>query len=380
MRTFSRFLLLMLGLSLTSCVLADLANPTAPADFSVTTTVQRPSDKVPPLGAGGWGEQGAVNYAANNWFHGSGNEPVYFRNLWRVTKSGPHWFEIDGPGTDWWGLYASGFLSGATVRIYRLVDKDGQTLPLNKNGDYLDTSKADHVKNVGVTQILPEGAPGFPDGGWVANSYQTVYPIDITRDGNTQATDCYGIENGHTYWYTVKALAGNAASKNANEASAMPLATAQNSPHIVISVTDSFVNRDPFANSDVNFVPAVMDGQAPYRWSLLDAQHAAWMLPDGMKFDPLTGHIYGKYNKAALPAASFILQVTDAAGKSDGRSYTINAPPEKTGAVPDPPTEVSAVAGNGCITITWKPSPSPNVTGYRILRSTAPAAQQESRG
>ena len=216
-----------------------------------------------------------MNYAANNWFHGSGNEPIYYRNLWRVTNCGPHWFEMDGPGNNWWALYASGFLSGATVRIYRLVDKDGQSLPLNAKGDYLDLSKADHVKNVGVTQILPEGSPGFPDGGWVANSYSTVYPIDTIRDGNTQCTDMYGIDNGRTYWYTVQALAGNTASKNSTEVSASPLATQQNAPHIVISVADSFVNRDPFANSPVSFSPAVLGGQAPYTWSLLDAQHAA---------------------------------------------------------------------------------------------------------
>ena len=102
-------------------------------------------------------------------------------------------------------------------------------------------------------------------------------------------------------------------------------------------------------------------------------------LPVGLKFNPQTGQITGKYDKATLPPTTFILQVTDAAGKSDQQTYTINAPAEKAGAVPEPPTEVTATAGNGCITLTWKPSPSPGVTGYRILRSTAPAAQQESR-
>ena len=50
------------------------------------------------------------------------NEPIYWRDLHRIMKLGPGWFEIDGPGTSWWDLRASGFLSGADLRIYRLVD------------------------------------------------------------------------------------------------------------------------------------------------------------------------------------------------------------------------------------------------------------------
>jgi hypothetical protein len=105
--------------------LSAAADPPAPAELVVTTTVARPAEKVPPLGPNGWGGCGAVEWAANNFVRNAGNEPVYWRNLHRVKDCGPGWFEIDGPGTSWWDLWASGFLSGASLRIYRLVDKDG---------------------------------------------------------------------------------------------------------------------------------------------------------------------------------------------------------------------------------------------------------------
>ena len=134
------------------------ADPNAPAEITITNTVLRPREKCPPLGANGWGGCGAVEWAANNFVRDSGNEPIYWRDLHRVMKCGPNWFEIDGPGTSWYDLRASGFLSGADLRIYRLVDKSGKSLPLNKEGNYLDISTADHVMLVGKGRDRPRGA------------------------------------------------------------------------------------------------------------------------------------------------------------------------------------------------------------------------------
>ena len=61
------------------------ANPDAAAEFVITTQVLRPRDKVPALGANDWGRCGAVEWAANNFVHNSGNEPIYWRNLHRVS-------------------------------------------------------------------------------------------------------------------------------------------------------------------------------------------------------------------------------------------------------------------------------------------------------
>ena len=85
------------------------ADPGTPAEFTVTGTVVRPREKVLPVGANTWGRCGAVEWAANNFVHNPGNEPIYWRNLHRARNVGPNWFEIDGPGTSWYDLWASGF-------------------------------------------------------------------------------------------------------------------------------------------------------------------------------------------------------------------------------------------------------------------------------
>ena len=46
--------------------------------------------------------------------------------------------------------------------VFRLVDKAGQGLPLNKDGNYLDVSTADHVMFVGKGRIVPEGQDNLP--------------------------------------------------------------------------------------------------------------------------------------------------------------------------------------------------------------------------
>jgi hypothetical protein len=128
-------------------------DPNASAEFTITDTVLRPRDKLPELAANCWGGVGAVEWAANNFVRNSGNEPIYWRDLHRVMKCGPNWFEIDDPGTSWWDLRASGFLSGADLRINRLVDKAGKSLPLNKEGNYPDVSTGPPPRGVGPLSV-----------------------------------------------------------------------------------------------------------------------------------------------------------------------------------------------------------------------------------
>ena len=118
----------------------------APAEFVVTERVLRTRDQVLPIGVNGFGDCGAINYGANNLVHNPGNEPIEYRRLWRVTAGGPNWCELDGGGASDFAQLGSGFLSGARVRVYRLVDRDGKTLP-RKEG-YIDVAKADHVVRV----------------------------------------------------------------------------------------------------------------------------------------------------------------------------------------------------------------------------------------
>ncbi|MCX5683660.1 MAG: Ig domain-containing protein [Planctomycetota bacterium] len=377
------------------------ANPTAPAEFTITTTVVRPREKVPPIGANTWGRCGAVEWAANNFVRNSGNEPVYWRNLHRVKDCGPNWLEIDGPGTSWYDLWGNGFLSGADLRIYRLVDKDGKPLAPNARGDNIDAAAADRAVFVGKAQIIPAGTKDFPDGGWVANRYAVVYPNAMVRHGNLAATDNSGVENGRTYWYVVVALgAGDAESELSNEASAAPAAGADTLPHLLV-VKDGDPALALKAGAAFDLAPKVCGGQSPLKWEAVDEQGKALALPEGLKLDAATGAISGR-PAADVQDYRLRLKVTDAKGRSDVRAWVINpkpaagapaAPPPQpakgakgkaqpaapSAEKPLPPEDVKAVAGDGCVTLSWKPSPSAGVVGYRIKRSVAPKAKQEMR-
>ena len=363
----------LLTLLLASCIGLDAAghaSPLAPAEFVITGQVLRTSDKVPPLGANDWGGCGAVEWAANNFVRDAGNEPVYWRNLHRVKNCGENWFEIDGPGTTWWDLWGNGFLSGADLRIYRLVDKQGQPLP--PKGDYFDVDKADHVQFVGKATVIPEGAKDFPDGGWIANTYGSPYPSANIRYGNCRVTDASGLENGRVYWYTVVAVGSDGQESDlSNEISVTPAAGADDSPHIMI------VNEDKLpalkAGARFEFTPKAWGGKAPYRWD-------ATGVPQGMAIDPATGKISGATTESK---ADLVLKVTDAAGRSETRSYVLAADAPKGSVAgaqkPAPPQDLAAIPGDGCVTLTWKPSSSSDVAAYRLKRSTAPAARQEQR-
>jgi hypothetical protein len=353
------------------------AGPNAPAEITVTDKVLRPREKLPPLGANDWGGCGAVQWAANNFVHDSGNEPVYWRDLHRVMKCGPNWFEIDGPGTSWWDLRASGFLSGADLRIYRLVDKTGKSLPLNKEGNYLDVSAADHVVLVGKGRIVPEGQDNLPDGGWVCTVYGDVFPNAWIRHGNLRATDTQEPQNGRTYWYVVVGVtADGQETPFSNEVSATPDAGIANRPHLMQLPEDKPLEMKPAQRFE--FAPRVVGGKLPLGWEVVEPAR----LPDGLTLDPTSGAISGS-PKTAVEAMTLRLKVTDSAGRSDVRAWGVNPKPPATKAASKdkllPPSDLKAIAANGLVTLYWKPSPSPGVVSYRLKRSTAPAARQEQR-
>lgn len=357
---------------------AGAADLTPPAVFTVTTNVARPAACVPPLGANGWGGGGGVEWAANNFIQNSGNEPVVWRNLHRVKTCGPGWFEIDGPGTSWYDVWNSGFLSGAGLRIYRLVDKDGHPLPLRPDGSYLDVAAADHAVAIGSGRVIPEGDRDFPEGGWVASTYAAVYPNAWVRHGNLTATDASGAENGRTYWYAVVALTASNVESDAMETSATPDATLPSEPHLMVATTDD-LTPPTLPGVDFDLTPKVAGGQPPYTWRAVNRAGRPVALPAGLHLDVSSGRVTGR-PEASLNNVALRLQVTDVLRRSDVRTWALN-PPTFTddGSKPLPPTDLTARAGNGCVTLSWARSPSSNVIGYRIKRSTVPAARQMQR-
>jgi hypothetical protein len=333
-----------------------------------------PAAKAIPLGANAYGRCGAIEWAANNFVENSGNEPVYWRNLHQVTVAGPGWFEFDGAGTSWWDSWGDGFLSGADVRIYRIVDQVGNSVCTN--GNRPDMSRADHVALVGKTQVLPAGSPGFAQGGWVVTKFGPVQPHTSIRWGNLAATDATSLENGTPYWYSVVACGPDGKnSELAAEVSATPQAGAQDGPHLLpLSQDDALPplrQGTPFS-----VVPKVIAGKPPLAWAL------STPLPGGLQIDPQTGRIFGTPLENAVPNLPLQVVVTDAEGRRDTRRWLFNpTPPEP--ATPgtaklEPPTHLKAVAGDGCVTISWDPSPTPGVV-YSLRRSTRPLAKQENR-
>lgn len=377
--SFGLILCIVLAGLVTSC--AGQARPDAPAEFVVTDHVLRPAEQVPPLGANSWGGCGSIEFAANNFVRNAGNEPIHRREMHRVGKCGPGWFEIDGAGTSSSDLYASGILSGASVRIYRLVDRSGNSLP--PKGTYLDISKADHVIQVGNAQVLHEGSEGFPDGGWVVAKYSTPYPNSNVRQGNFRCTDYNGIVNGRKYFYVVTAQwTGKQESGPSAEVSITPEARAGSPPRIIIhSTEDKLPQLKPGLRFD--FTPKLIGGVPPYRWEVLTKDGQPTGFPASLKLtlNQKTGRIYG-IPSAGATDLKYEMRVTDARGQSDTRWYVIN-PRAEPAADPKgkllPPTDLTLEAGDGFVTLSWKPSPSSGVTGYRVKRSPVPAARQEQR-
>jgi Putative Ig domain len=355
------------------------ADPSTPAEFNISGNVLRPRDKVPPLGIDNFGATGAIEWGRNNFVNGSGNEPIYWRNLHRVMTCGPNWFEIDGGGVSWYDLWGSGFLSGADLRIYRIVDKAGNVLP-PKDGT-LAMDQADHVELVGKTKIIPEGSPNFPDGGWVVTKYCPVQPNQKIGGGNLSVADNSAVQNGVTYWYTVVALdAKGGTSELAPEVSATPNVGAGGGLHLLVS-SQGDVLPPGKAGQAFYFEPKICGGKSPYSWTVVDSGGKVTNLPAGLKMDPATGALSGTPTQDAPPDTLLRLQVTDAAGMSDARNWVMNPGPGPDAGTkpPDPPQELQATAGDGCVTVSWKPSASPNVAAYGLMRSTAPLAKQENR-
>ncbi|HNT78949.1 MAG TPA: hypothetical protein PKH77_28425, partial [Anaerolineae bacterium] len=167
MKTIKFFTRLILGLALAyiclatpQFVAAQVGGPQTPADIVINATVVM-SD-IEPIGANLTKVTGGTNFATNNFIRGSGMEPAVIRFLVRVERAGRGWIEWDQSlgGVHMWDLNRTGFGDGADVRLYRIVDSDGQPLSYNNGTEMQNVTGADHVIFLGATTV--------PDGGWVA--------------------------------------------------------------------------------------------------------------------------------------------------------------------------------------------------------------------
>ncbi len=377
------------------------ANPKAPATITVSNTVIRPRNKVMPLGANNFGGMGPVDFIANNFINNPYNEPMSVRHLYRVAKSFGNSAELDRGGASKYDLYSSGYLSGAYVRVYRLVDKNGKSLPQkgdNPNDTYIDMDKAASVKLVRTGRVIPEGAPGFPSGGWVANKYVNVKSFDPLRN-NLNHTDFLFQQPGRAYFYVVTAIDANGnESEYSNEVAATPGAKGNSGPRIVVASSSEATIRkgvkenEGFGDWGGALSLRALGGKAPMRWELLDRKNQVMPYSEAMKIRSGEADA-SRFNLANVRLEGglkevpnnffFRVRVTDAEGKSDTRDYVVNPPDDAKDTAdkekPAPPRQVTVVANTNSATLSWQPSTARDVVGYRVYRSEAPKGKQEAR-
>ena len=162
MRSVSRVVMVGLGI----WMLAALARG-EPARVAVTEKVL--AEDVEPIGANLTTIAGGTNFAVNNHVWNSGFEPAAWRKMCRIDRAGPDWFEWDshgGPG--YWNLAWTGLGNGATVRFYRIVDRDGKPLSYGDGKDMNDATGASRVVFLGEAKV-PRPGGKLPHGGYLAN-------------------------------------------------------------------------------------------------------------------------------------------------------------------------------------------------------------------
>ncbi len=156
-----------LNLSISFCLIAississfaqDAVNRAAAISVSDTVAAR----DIEPIGVNLTTITGGTNFATNNFIRGSGMEPGVIRFIARIERFGDGWMEWDQSlgGVHMWDQNRTGFGDGAAVRLYRIVDAEGNPLSYRNGTELVDIEGADHVIFLGETTV--------PEGGWVA--------------------------------------------------------------------------------------------------------------------------------------------------------------------------------------------------------------------
>ncbi|HLP07292.1 MAG TPA: fibronectin type III domain-containing protein, partial [Opitutaceae bacterium] len=368
-----------------------VAAPDTPARVEVSLV--RTAATNPPIGANEFGDPGGTQFSAGNLIPDSGFEPISMRRRVRVSRTGTEnghpWFEFDeNGGITSWELTTSGLYNGAAVRIYRIVDANGQPLPQGSD-NYLDLTNAAAYTLVGSSTIPEAGAADLPLGGWVDSAYAMPSSVYGTRT-NLDYTDARWVENGKTYHYIVTAIGSNTADDGgANESdpttalelTAAPQAGLPSAPHIYVA-SGNGLNEigNVAADNWYGFQPRVAGATGPVTWALLDASNNPITPPGGLTFDPATGELGGQ--ATSTPPPTLLRFRATAANGTATRDFVLNNPDwTATGGTtrPLPPTNIVATAADGYVHLSWTASATPDVVGYRVYRAEVPRAQQRQR-
>lgn len=343
------------------------------ASIKITSEVVRKASDLPPIGTNGFGAQGAIDYARNNLIVAPGNEPIVFRDMYRVKETDGTWFEIDGGGASWYDLWASGYLSGASVRAYRLVGKSGKPLQANKYGD-IDGAAAAEVKYLGEGRVIPSGAPGYPHGGHVVHRWSPVKPNAELTSSTRTATDDLDVKNGTTYLYRVVALGeGEDQVAPSKPVRAVPRAGRDVGPRLQATTNRGLLLE--WEPDGWEWRPRVVGGKPPYRFRVFDPRNPRRILR-GFQFEE-EGTMVAEGDDGERPPHGLGLEVTDAKNRKDRHVYHFVAPPVKSGRLRSP-KNLRVEAGNGYVHLAWDADPA-GVRRFRVERTTVPENQHYER-
>ena len=135
------------------------ADINAPAEFVIKPKIVASADRMLPVGFMNFCEpMGAFKMHQNTVFDFPGNEPDmdHAFGLAAEVRDKGKFVQLDGLLMN----RSDGFYNGCSLRIYRIVDKEGKPLPISTTktyaGYYLDLTNADHVAFVGRRQVSPK--------------------------------------------------------------------------------------------------------------------------------------------------------------------------------------------------------------------------------
>lgn len=176
-----------------------------------------------------------------------------------------------------------------------------------------------------------------------------------------------GLTNGTVYYYRARAHAGESASPLSRSAWAKPL------PPPPAKAPDGLTATPGNAKVTLTWSPVTVDGVIGYRIYRSTTEAGSTTGVDPKLIASVTGTRYRDINLTNGTPYSY-----QVAAYNRGGTGPLSAPVPATPLAPPPaPENVSAVPGDGIITVTW--AAVPDVTGYNVYRGTSTNGEATAR-
>lgn len=313
-------------------------------------------------------------------------EPEFVRAKYYVNESGTEdghdWFTADNLSQ--YRSLADGYWRGATARIYR---REGDA-PYRRVAT--DTV---HAFAAGRGFWCVSFGPSYNRDGKrrTDNLIRADGPLSYTDGRISEFYQQTNLRNGTAYYYVVRAMhSSGVESDDSQVASAIPDAGADSGPRIITFAIDDTRHSSGGSSRKYSDQLESTGGAEPLSWSVVEGS-----LPDGLTLETVLENGRSKGRVSGTPSSAepayFTVKAIDGQGRFDTRRVAVNLPypPEgpdprdrkslQTTVKPEPPVNVKATPGDGSVTITWGPSPTPGVVGYSVWRSKFPPQEQVER-